>query len=117
MTRPLTIECQVHFQRRGRGARKSLQLGDTASPAYERGRIPRIARLMALAIRFDSLIRDGVVADYAEVARLGHVTRARITQIMNLLLLAPAIQKRSCFCRASRAAGTRSDWAGCRPSR
>jgi hypothetical protein len=52
---------------------------------------------MALAIRFDSLIRDGVVADYAEVARLGHVTRARITQIMNLLLLAPAIQEEILF--------------------
>jgi len=48
---------------------------------------------MALAIRFDGLVRDGVVADYAELARLGRVSRARITQIMNLLLLAPDIQQ------------------------
>ncbi len=48
---------------------------------------------MALAIRFDGLIRDGTVADYAEIARLGHVTRARLTQIMNLLHLAPDIQE------------------------
>ena len=34
-----------------------------------------------------------MVADYAELARLGHVTRARITQIMNLLNLAPDIQE------------------------
>ena len=27
------------------------------------GRVPRVARLMALAIRFEGLIRDGVVAD------------------------------------------------------
>lgn len=41
------------------------------------GRIPRVTRLMALAIRFDQLIQNGVVSDQAELARLGHVTRAR----------------------------------------
>jgi hypothetical protein len=55
--------------------------------------IPRIARLMALAIKFDALIRQGVGRDYADLARLGHVSRARITQIMNLLNLAPDIQE------------------------
>lgn len=53
---------------------------------------PRLA-LMALAIRFDQMIREGVVADQAELTRLGHVSRARLTQIMNLLNLAPDIQK------------------------
>jgi hypothetical protein len=48
---------------------------------------------MALAIRFDQMIRDGVVKDQAELARIGFVTRARVTQIMNLLNLAPAIQQ------------------------
>lgn len=57
------------------------------------GRVPRVARLMALAIRFDQLIRDGAMADQAELARLGHVSRARLTQIMNLLCLAPDIQE------------------------
>lgn len=57
------------------------------------GRVPRVAKLMALAIRFEQTVRDGEVADYAELARLGHVTRARITQIMNLLHLAPDIQE------------------------
>jgi alkylated DNA nucleotide flippase Atl1 len=41
---------------------------------------------MALAIHFEDLIRQGVVTDYADLARLGHVTRARVTQIMNLRL-------------------------------
>jgi len=50
-------------------------------------------KLMALAIRFDQLIRDGVVADQAELARLGYVSRARLTQIMNLLNLVPNIQE------------------------
>jgi len=55
-------------------------------------RIPRITRLMALAIKFQEMIDRGEVKDYADLARLGFVTRARITQIMNLLNLAPAIQ-------------------------
>jgi hypothetical protein len=63
-----------------------------ASAEAPLGRVPRVARLMALAIRFDQLIRDGVVADQAELARLGCVTRARTSQIMDLLNLAPDIQ-------------------------
>lgn len=43
---------------------------------------------MALAIRFDQLVRDGHVMDQAELAALGRVTTARVSQIMNLLLLA-----------------------------
>ena len=52
---------------------------------------------LALAIRFDHLIRSGQVASYAEVARLGHVTRARVCQVMNLLQLAPDIQEAVLF--------------------
>ena len=63
----------------------------------EEGRIPRISRLMALAIRFETLIQNGDMADYAELARLAHVSRARITQIMNLLLLAPDLQEAMLF--------------------
>ena len=59
--------------------------------------IPRIARLMALAIRFDKLLRERTIEDYAELARLGRVTRARMTQIMKLLSLAPDIQERILF--------------------
>ncbi len=61
------------------------------------GRVPRISRLMALAIRFDQLVRDGEVRDYAELARLAHVTRARMTQIMSLARLAPDIQEAILF--------------------
>ena len=56
-------------------------------------RIPRLARLLALAIRLEGLIREEATRDYAELARLGRVTRARMTQIMNLLHLAPDIQE------------------------
>ena len=56
-------------------------------------RIPRITRLMALAIKFQEMVDRGEVRAYADIARLGFVTRARLTQIMNLLLLAPNIQE------------------------
>ena len=59
--------------------------------------IPRIARLMALAIRFEGMLQAGTVRDYAELARLGRVTRARMTQIMKLLDLAPDIQEQILF--------------------
>jgi len=52
---------------------------------------------MASAIRLDQLIGDGTLTDQAELARLGHVTRARLTQIMNLLSLAPDIQEQILF--------------------
>jgi hypothetical protein len=62
-----------------------------------RGTLPRIARLLALAIRLEALVREGAVRDYAELARLGHVTRARMTQVMSLLYLAPDIQESILF--------------------
>jgi DNA invertase Pin-like site-specific DNA recombinase len=55
--------------------------------------VPRITRLLALALKFEGLLQQGLVKDYAELARLGQVSRARVTQIMNLLSLAPDIQQ------------------------
>ena len=55
----LTIERQVHFTR-GRHTRKVIQDGPPPDPApMPEGTIPRISRLMALAIRFDQLIKEG----------------------------------------------------------
>jgi hypothetical protein len=52
---------------------------------------------MALAIRFEGLLRNARFRDYAELARLGRVTRARMTQIMKLLHVAPDIQEEILF--------------------
>ena len=59
--------------------------------------MPRVSRLLALAHRLERLLRTGVVKDYTEAARLGHVTRARISQVMSLLYLAPDIQETILF--------------------
>ena len=93
----LTIHRQVHF-RRGRNTRKVIKEGTPPEPDQTpEGNIPRISRLMALAIRFDRLIKAGEITDQAEIARLGQVSRARVTQIMNLLHLAPDIQEAILF--------------------
>jgi hypothetical protein len=92
MSTPLTMEFDLHVERRGKGARKELREG-AATLEPQPGRVPRVSRLLALAHRFETMIKAGEVKDYAELARLGKVTRARVSQIMSLLNLAPDIQE------------------------
>jgi hypothetical protein len=88
----VVFKFKTKTEKRGRirlqpGEKKEAPVGST----------PRITKLMALAIKFDALVRSGQVKDYAELARLGHVTRARMSQIMSLLNLAPEIQEAILF--------------------
>ena len=92
-TEPSTVADKVVFRRAGKGGRKVLE----RAKKLPTKRIPRLSKLMALAIRFEGLVRTGYAQDYAELPRLGGVTRARITQIMNLLMLAPQIQEELLF--------------------
>jgi hypothetical protein len=85
----------ISFETQKKGRRVITE--EVPSLALPAGRIPRIAKLMALAHHFERLVVTGVVKDYAELARLGMVSRARISQIMNLLLLAPDIQEAILF--------------------
>jgi len=102
MTKPVTIECDLNV---GRGSKGRHELGNgvvVSAAELEPGRVPRVARLMALAIRFEHLVRTGQVASYSQLARLGRVSRARISQIMNLLLLAPNLQEQVLFLSRTR---------------
>ena len=96
MSLTLTIEVPVTFPHPGRGRHKELPFS-AASAWLPAGRVPRVARLMALALRLDELVRTGQVANYSALAALGHVTRARICQILNLIHLAPDIQEALLF--------------------
>ncbi|MCH7727252.1 MAG: hypothetical protein IH991_12345 [Planctomycetes bacterium] len=89
----VTVKTRFHMSRQYK-SRKQMKHGK--EPIVSEG-APRISRLMALAIHFDQLVRDCVVADFAELAQLGHVTRARLTQITNLLNLAPDVQEELLF--------------------
>ena len=90
--RDITYSFDLGRQRNVHSSPSQRSDGDVAV-----GSIPRIARLMALALRFDGLLRKKTIRDYAELARLGRVTRARMTQIMKLLNLAPDIQEQILF--------------------
>jgi hypothetical protein len=86
------LEVSFTFQPRNKRGIVNPQ-SDSRRGSTGKGNIPRVAKLLALAIRFEKLVKRGDIQDYADLARLGYVTRARITQIMNLLNLAPDIQE------------------------
>ena len=99
-----TITRSFHFRRRGHGSRKELRPEPKPKlPVPPPGKLPRISRLLALAHRLEALVGAGQVSDAAALARLGRVSRARISQIMSLLHLAPDIQEEILFlpCLAS----------------
>ena len=94
MNTSTVIRGTLPFRRRG-----SAQAHDP-TPATTKAsspRIPRIARLMALARHIDDLVRSGTVCSYAAAARLGRISRARMSQILALLNLAPDLQEQVLF--------------------
>jgi hypothetical protein len=61
------------------------------------GRVPRVSRLLALAIKFERLIREGEIRNHGDIAQAGRISRARLSQIMRLTDLAPDIQEELLF--------------------
>jgi len=112
----MTLEYKVHFERSRHGRKRLVQgKAPEESEGFEPGGVPRLSRLMALAIHFERLLANGEVTDMADLARLGHVSRARITQIMNLRLLAPDIQEDILFLPRTAAARDPLKYADIRP--
>lgn len=81
-------EFRIHPSPRA-GAQRGGQPG---APAVAGGRLPRITQVLALAMQFREMIRSGDALDCADLARLGGLTRERISQMTKLLWLAPGIQ-------------------------
>src|SRR5438309_4778075 len=97
MNEPTTVQCAVHFEREARGRKRVERWAEQPTPALTPGRVPRLARFLALALRLEQQLQQGVLKDCAEVARVGHVTRARVSQILSLVHLAPDIQEAILF--------------------
>ena len=95
----LKVRYKVHVVQRNRRSRlvEGAAPPEPQADPEPQGTVPRISRLLALAHHIQELIETGQARDLAEVARRGHVTRARVTQIMNMLLLAPEIQEEILF--------------------
>jgi len=89
------IEYTLALRRSVRRSRK--RQSDNLARARLNPALPRITRLMALAIKLDGLMRGPETIKRTDIAQLGRVSRSRITQILNLLLLAPDLQERLLF--------------------
>jgi hypothetical protein len=98
MSTPIVIEGTIPLGRRSRAA--CPECNGAASPTTHpapSARVPRIARMLALAWHVEGLVRAGTIPSYAAAARLGHVSRARLSQILSLLNLAPDLQEHLLF--------------------
>ena len=74
-------------------SQRQQELGGWQGTVRAKGRIPRIARLLALAHRCYDLVRDGVIINQSELAHYGQISTTRMSQIMWLDNLAPDIQE------------------------
>lgn len=95
-TAPIAVAIAIPFHA-VRAPRGRVVLTEGPRPTATPGKVPRVARLLALAWHYRRLLDAGVVRDQAEIARLSGVTKARITQILNLLWLAPDVQEEILF--------------------
>ncbi len=95
----LAVRVPFHVARPSR--RIELRPGH-APEAAPGANVPRVARLLALAHLWQRRLGDGEVEDYAALAKPAGVTRARVSQIMDLLLLAPDIQEEILFLPGAR---------------
>jgi len=92
LERPADLEVRFTLRRAAPLAENTAN--DAAAPAAAvRGRLPRITHVLALAIQLDDMLQRGLAKDHADLARLGCLTRERISQIMKFLWLAPDIQR------------------------
>jgi hypothetical protein len=91
----VTVKRKLNVSIASRGRIAIRPFDPNAEPPRPRptNRTPRIAKLMALAIRFDEMLRTGEASDTIDLARRGHVTQPRMSQIMALNQLAPDIQE------------------------
>lgn len=94
----ITVTQKIQFSN-GRDGRKQIRTVDPNNlpKPVPPGRVPRVSRVMALAIRFRELLDEGRLKSICELAALAHVTQPRMTQIMMLNHLAPDIQEAVLF--------------------
>ena len=92
----ITVKRKIQFSREAHGRRRIKPHSEPA-PKPEPGSLPRVSRLMALAIRLQKAIESGHVSDITELAELSHVSQPRMSQILALNLLAPDIQEQLLF--------------------
>ena len=73
----------------------SLHSGPRRRPGSDMdpGRLPRVTQVLALALSFQDMIATGNARNYEDLANRTGVTAERLSQVMKLIWLAPAIQQ------------------------
>ena len=74
--------------------------GKVPTTRKSKRRPAKVAQMLALAHYLQGKIDRGEIRDRAELARRLGITRARVTQILDLTLLAPGIQEEVLFMEA-----------------
>ncbi len=82
---------RLRFPIRGRRAERRVETECAVPP--EGKPVSRVARMLALAHHLNRLIEAGELQSVAEASRALGLSRARLTQVMGLLQLAPEIQE------------------------
>lgn len=93
----VTYKFEVERQRHGRKVMEEVAEAPKekkVTPKTAAPPVPRKARQLALAYYIERAIESGLIKDYADAARKIGVTRARLTQIMDLLGMTVAEQGR-----------------------
>lgn len=84
-----------------RGAGKGFVSESPSPPAFARPRRPaRVAIMLAVAHKIAAAIARGQLRGQSDAAQRLRVTRARVTQLLGLLTLAPDLQERVLFLEA-----------------
>ena len=83
-------------------ARPARSSDSTSSNSASRARPLRVAQMLACAHQMEAMITRAEIRDRAELAERFGFSRARITQLLDLLLLAPDLQEAILFGEVSR---------------
>jgi hypothetical protein len=95
----VTVTYKLEITRGRKGQRRLAEPAPLPErPAIDPTTVPRITRMLVLGYHFERLVRERKVKNYAEIARLTGLSRARVTQIANLALLPPDVQERFLLC-------------------
>jgi hypothetical protein len=84
LTRRLAADRVIRATPLHRGNPKSSKVAKT----------PRVVELLRKAIEWQVLLESGEIVNQADIARQEGITRARVTQVMGMLRLAPDIQEK-----------------------
>jgi hypothetical protein len=91
----VTVTYKLEITRGRKGHKRvAMPAPPRERPAIDPATVPRITRMLVLGYHFERLVREGKVKNYADIARVTGLSKARVTQLVNLTLLPLEVQER-----------------------